>query len=146
VVVILGEHWLERLGELLPGLTGMRWIRVVHALEDYLETGGGTDCVVTFNDRAKRVDPSYPKPFTEEEYYTHWWHRPVEVGLAHELIHAWRLLTGRGICKANSWEDEAMTIGVNPFIQAKFTENKVREELRRVPRPESYGERQFKDG
>jgi hypothetical protein len=143
VAVVLGANWLERIGELLPQARLMKWIRIVHVLEDNLETGGGTDCAIDFNDRAKRVDPKHPKPASKDDYYKEWWHRPVEVGLAHELIHAWRFLTGRCICSPRSWEDEAMTIGVNPFIQGRFTENKIREELGRVSRPESYGTRQY---
>lgn len=45
--------------------------------------------------------------------------------LGHELIHAWRMMTGRRIVPSG-WEEEAMTTGIPPFVNFKFTENKLR--------------------
>jgi len=59
------------------------------------------------------------------------------VGLAHELIHAWRNASGRTIFGPNSFEDESMVIGTNnvPSLFPQFTENRIREELKLAPRP-----------
>jgi hypothetical protein len=45
--------------------------------------------------------------------------------LGHELIHAWRMMTGRRVVP-NGWEEEAMTTGIPPFTTLHFTENKLR--------------------
>ena len=49
--------------------------------------------------------------------------------LGHELIHAWRMMAGRRIV-TQGWEEEAMTAGVGPFLNWKFTENSLRSELK----------------
>lgn len=43
----------------------------------------------------------------------------------HELVHAWRIMMGTRIVDTG-WEEEAMTMGLQPFENEKFTENKYR--------------------
>jgi len=65
--------------------------------------------------------------------------RPAWIGLAHELIHAWRYLTGRCIFpnrsnteqpKLNEW----LTVGLPPVDQGKYTENRIRQDAWQIPR------------
>lgn len=48
--------------------------------------------------------------------------------LAHELIHAWRMVRGERIFEGG-WEEEAMTVGLPPFLNTEINENKLRCEL-----------------
>lgn len=45
--------------------------------------------------------------------------------IAHELIHAWRMMTGRRIFLGGIGE-EHITVGLPPYTSMKFTENKLR--------------------
>ncbi len=47
----------------------------------------------------------------------------------HELVHAWRIMMGTRIVDTG-WEEEAMTMGLQPFENEKFTENKYRKACR----------------
>jgi len=47
--------------------------------------------------------------------------------LAHELVHVWRMVTGMRVFMGG-WEEEAMTTGLPPFMNLRFTENKLRVE------------------
>lgn len=58
-----------------------------------------------------------------------WMDRPPWVALAHELIHAWRLVTGRCVFQPGGIEEyweEAMTVGLPPYDGCRFTENRLR--------------------
>src|SRR5690606_12276370 len=55
-------------------------------------------------------------------------HLPLPVVLAHELVHAWRVLTGRGLY-FSGWEEEGMTVGLPPLSYMRFTENRFRIEF-----------------
>ena len=56
--------------------------------------------------------------------------RPPGIGLAHELVHAWRNSTGNRLfddavgCSVD--DDEIMTTGIPPYMEGKFTENHFR--------------------
>jgi len=73
----------------------------------------------------------------------------ADVMLGHELIHAWRMMTGRRIV-ANGWEEEMMTVGLGPGANLPFTENKLRVEAGHPQRtsynlnPSTAAGRQFK--
>jgi hypothetical protein len=65
--------------------------------------------------------------------------RPSWIGLAHELIHAWRYLTGRCIFpnrsnteqpKLNEW----LTVGLPPVDQGRYTENRIRHDAWQIPK------------
>jgi hypothetical protein len=58
-----------------------------------------------------------------------WAKRPPWVALAHELIHAWRIATGRVVFhpSTNAYYEEAMTVGLPPYDHCEFTENRFRE-------------------
>jgi hypothetical protein len=48
--------------------------------------------------------------------------------LAHELIHAWRMVKGERVFEGG-WEEEAMTVGLPPFTNTEINENKFRLEM-----------------
>lgn len=52
---------------------------------------------------------------------------PLWIIVAHELVHAWRIMMGRRIFEGG-WEEEAMTTGLPPFSTMKYTENRIRVE------------------
>jgi len=124
-------------------------------LEPYLTPGPGCGSNIVFNLHAKHVSADFIKrtPDGKKEYAKGtapnklhpWYFRPVEVGLAHELIHAWRNSAGRTIFGAETYEDEAMVIGY-PNYRGAFpnrTENQIREELNLALRPENTRESMF---
>lgn len=59
-----------------------------------------------------------------------WNERPAWVALAHELIHAWRIVTGRCVFHPEdvmgSDYEEYMTVGIPPYDSLPYTENKFR--------------------
>ena len=60
-----------------------------------------------------------------------WMRRPPAIGLAHELIHAWRFMTGT---RADG-EHEEQAIGLGEFSDEAFTENRFREAFGLTARP-----------
>jgi hypothetical protein len=91
-------------------------------LYDFLTPGGGDDCYVVFNHKKTNLNPAHQR-FLPESH--DWKNRPPGIALAHELIHAWRVVVGR-VLFAYGWEEEAMTVGLPPFSSMPFTENRVR--------------------
>jgi hypothetical protein len=57
------------------------------------------------------------------------WRNLMSVILGHELIHAWRMMTGKRLVFAGAWEEEAMTTGVGPFLDWSPSENSMRKEF-----------------
>lgn len=88
---------------------------------DYLDHGDGCSVGLRFDpDQAKATDTEL-------------------IILGHELIHAWRMVTGMRVFEGG-WEEEAMTTGIPPFLSMKFTENKLRLE-HALPIRASYNDR-----
>lgn len=52
---------------------------------------------------------------------------PELIILGHEMVHVWRMVKGMRIFEGG-WEEEAMTTGLPPFTNMKFSENKLRAE------------------
>jgi hypothetical protein len=128
--------------------------KLTAVLEDFLDPtqcGAGMPCSVILNVKAKHVSPEMKKfedtgdgPVKiKPDMGQAWYYRPVSVGLAHELVHAWRIINGRCVYKSASWEDEAMVIGLNPFLNVLYSENKVRTELKLAQRPEANATPEF---
>ena len=86
------------------------YIKLATLLYPFLTPGPGSDSAIRF------------APIAEE---------PDFLLLGHELIHGWRMMTGMRITDDNnfSWEEEAMTTGIPPFVNFKYTENKLRAQL-----------------
>lgn len=62
-----------------------------------------------------------------------WHHRPPEIGLAHELIHAYHNDTGLDI---GDDIEEQRTVGLGPYIGTTITENDIRNDYGIIQRPE----------
>jgi hypothetical protein len=89
-------------------------------LYEWLTPGPGINTCVAFDAAAKT--------FCEESAKRDWEAGDVPfIILGHELIHAWRMLTGRRIFLGGVGE-EHMTTGLPPYSAMKFTENKLRAE------------------
>ncbi len=100
-------------------------------LYDYLIAGSGTNAQIrvmnqmTF-DHDFAADIQKESKFTRSRQETAI--RLDAVVLAHELIHAWRMMAGRRIV-SGGWEEEAMTSGIGPFMSWTLTENSFRADL-----------------
>ncbi|MET3517990.1 hypothetical protein ABIC63_005797 [Pseudacidovorax sp. 1753] len=94
-------------------------------LYDFLTPGPGSDCLIAFNHKKLNYSEGHMKhlPMSKSPL-----HLPLPVVLAHELTHAWRVMTGR-VLFLYGWEEEAMTVGLPPFSSMKFTENRFRIEF-----------------
>ncbi|MBO9642468.1 MAG: hypothetical protein J7603_05020 [Pseudacidovorax sp.] len=93
-------------------------------LYDFLTPGKGESCRVTFNHRRDNLSAEHKKYLPSSHT---WAHRPPAIGLGHELVHAWRVVSGR-VLFTYGWEEEAMTVGLPPFGNMKFSENRIRVE------------------
>lgn len=73
-----------------------------------------------------------------------WMQRPSWIALVHELIHAWRMVTGRCVFRPapqiEEYYEEAMTVGLPPYDSCRFTENAFRRKAG-LPLRTYYGER-----
>jgi hypothetical protein len=94
-------------------------------LYDFLTPGPGCDCYVIFNHRKLNLSPGHKQHLPASQ---NWQNRPLPVPLAHELVHAWRAVSGR-VLYDYGWEEEAMTVGLPPFSNMRFTENRFRIEF-----------------
>jgi hypothetical protein len=104
-------------------------------LEKYncLKTGGGMNCFVRWDPKSELATDKGAKPEFK------WQTRPPWIALAHELIHAWRYVTGRMIFpESENISDERLTTGLAPYPWGKYTENGVRYYAGQVMRT-SYG-------
>jgi Effector protein len=91
----------------------------------FLIPGDGCDCHVVFNHVRDNLSPGHKKYLPMSH---NWQHRPPLIALGHELIHAWRAVSGK-VLYEYGWEEEAMTVGLPPFTYMEFTENKLRVEF-----------------
>ncbi len=91
----------------LKQLPSGAYIRFAMFFYDHLDPGDGCSVALRFDpDQSKGTDTDL-------------------IILGHELIHAWRMVRGMRIF-SGGWEEEAMTTGIPPFMNMKFTENKLR--------------------
>lgn len=89
---------------------------LVLVLEKHLDRGNGAECRIYY-------DPNYVLG-----------NRPPPVGLFHELVHAYYFAKGKqlGLCDSSSDANggrhfELMAVGMAPFADRRFSENKMRE-------------------
>ena len=97
--------------------------KIGYWLMEHLTPGEGAGATVRWGPDITRVMPADtpdPPPWSE---------RPPWIALAHELIHAWRMATGRLIFhpRTEMYHEEAMTVGLPPYDRCAFTENRFRE-------------------
>ena len=95
-------------------------------LEPYncLAPGQGFDCYVRWDSLCEVVGD--PNSCDRSQLQHAWRNRPPWIGLAHELVHAWRFVTGRGIFVTNKAKDELLTTGLAPYENGKYSENGIR--------------------
>ena len=91
-------------------------------LYDFLLPGTGENCRVNFNHLRDNLSDDHKKYLPQSHT---WEHRPPAIALGHELIHAWRVMTGMVLYRYG-WEEEAMTVGLPPFSGMPLTENRLR--------------------
>jgi hypothetical protein len=104
---------------------------------DHLTPGAGTGAWVVWDPLVESVCTHL-----QADRRAAWMDRPPWIALAHELIHGWRLVTGRSVFKPGPMEDyyeEAMTVGLAPYDQCRFTENRLRH-LKGLPLRTYYAE------
>lgn len=95
--------------------------RLVRILRPYDDPGAGAASRISFN-----LDQHYSCMGDKMK------RRPLEIGLAHELCHAWRNAVGQRtfddamICGFD--DDEVMTTGFPPYTSEKFSENLFRQQ------------------
>ncbi|MBN3761716.1 M91 family zinc metallopeptidase [Burkholderia sp. Ac-20365] len=110
---------------------------IAYHIMDELTPGSGTAAEVWWNPSLDRVLDNLP-----DEKRAAWMDRPAWIALAHELIHGWRMVTGRCVFQAvgiESYWEEAMTVGLPPYDGCRFTENHLRH-AKALPLRNFYGE------
>ncbi|NRB42957.1 MAG: hypothetical protein HRU20_31570 [Pseudomonadales bacterium] len=117
------------------------YYKICFMLYDYLTPGPGISTQV-------RLTPQiYAGGLT-----SHWFHGNKNYGgdrtaaredimVGHELIHAWRMMTGKRVVRGG-WEEEAMTVGLNFAAGWQFTENRLRSEAGH-PRRNNYNHNDY---
>jgi Effector protein len=110
---------------------------VGYHIMDHLTPGKGTGAWVVW-------DPSLEKVGQDLDQRAAWMDRPAWIALAHELIHGWRLASGRRVFRpcgvgGEYYYEEAMTVGLPPYDQCRFTENRLRR-LKGLPLRTFYGQ------
>jgi len=111
---------------------------VAYHLMDHLTRGSGTGAWVVWDPLLESVGTNLLP-----QNRAAWMDRPAWVALAHELIHGWRLASGRCVFRPSGlneyYYEEAMTVGLPPYDKCDFTENRFRH-LKGLPLRTFYGE------
>jgi hypothetical protein len=99
---------------------------IAYHIMDELTPGPGTSAIVVWDPAGTDVSN-----LVDEKNRAPWMVRPTWIALAHELIHAWRFVTGRRVFSpvilGEDYYEEAMTVGLPPYDRCKFTENRFRQ-------------------
>ncbi|MGD0363394.1 MAG: M91 family zinc metallopeptidase [Bryobacteraceae bacterium] len=99
---------------------------------DCLTAGIGMDCYIRWHPVNDFIgDSTLEKGAAENKWRT----RPPWIGLAHELVHAWRFVAGRCIFTGNNLADEQLATGVPPYMLGKYNENGMRYYAFQIMRP-----------
>jgi hypothetical protein len=105
---------------------------------DHLTPGPGTGAWVVWDPSLEDVGAQLPLNKRAD-----WMVRPPWIALAHELIHAWRLVRGCCVFRPSPlteyYYEEAMTVGLPPYDRCRFTENRFRS-AKGLPLRTFYGE------
>jgi|GEM_PF-7098061 len=104
--------------------------KIGYWLMEHLVPGDGAGATVRWGPDITHVMPAgADNPPT-------WSERPPWIALAHELIHAWRMVTGRLVFhpRTEMYHEEAMTVGLPPYDRCPFTENRFRERAHQARR------------
>lgn len=107
---------------------------LLYELETYdcLTPGVGMDCYIRWHPVNEFIgEATLDKGAAENKWRT----RPPWIGLAHELVHAWRFVAGRCIFTGNNLADEQLATGVPPYMLGKYNENGMRYYAFQIMRP-----------
>lgn len=96
------------------------FLLMVH-LYQWINPGRGCATSIRFDATA------HPRHQDKSVYQKDYQKSPLHIVLGHELIHAWRMMSGRRFYQGG-FEEEQMTVGLPPFANMRFTENKLRAE------------------
>lgn len=119
-------------------LTDDEYFKLCFYLYDFLTPGPGCPTQVRI-----QLPNKFKKDFKSEYKAVRWgwlhedksaWKKVAAVIIGHELVHAWRMMTGRRIVD-DGYEEEIMTVGCGPFANFPMTENAIRRDLRLATRP-----------
>ncbi len=127
----------QKIAEAVGYVQALQCGLIGYHIMDHLTPGSGTGAWVVWEPLLESVGTDLPA-----EKRAAWMDRPPWIALAHELIHGWRLVTGRCVFKPGPIEEyyeEAMTVGLPPYDQCRFTENRLRH-LNGLPLRTFYGE------
>jgi hypothetical protein len=93
---------------------------LVRSMKPVLRAGAGASSTIFFDVTAETSCGNDGRPTR----------RPIFIGLAHELCHAWRNATGMRFFddynSSNFWDDELMTVGITPYLNEPINENLFR--------------------
>lgn len=116
--------------------------KVKSYLYDFLTPGPGSDCGIRFNHTRDKLSTGHRQLLPASDI---WENRPPGVALGHEMVHAWRCMIGKVLFQYG-WEEEAMTVGLPPFSNMPFTENRLRVEWGGLAVRGDYKYKEFKSG
>jgi len=143
--VLANRIQLRKFDGIDPVKQAVGWVRqlqnglVGYHVMDTLTPGAGTGAWVVWNPDQVDADPKLA-----EDKRAKWMRRPPWIALAHELIHGWRLVSGRCVFRPNSrseaYYEEAMTVGLPPYDGCRYTENRFRSRSEE-PLRKYYGEK-----
>jgi Effector protein len=132
------KWFMEEVPEAVGSIEFLQRGLVAYHIMDHLTPGPGTGAWVVWDPLLDRVHTDLPA-----ERRAAWMDRPPWIALAHELIHGWRLVTGRCVFRPGrgieNYYEEAMTVGLPPYDQCRFTENRLRH-FKALPLRNFYGE------
>ena len=121
-------------GEIAEAVGYVRWLQnglIGYHIMSHLTPGPGSDAFVIWDPEGidAGADVGAPKG-AESIQGAAWMNRPSWIGLVHELIHGWRLVTGQCVFRPDAlveeYYEEALTVGLPPYDGCVFTENKFR--------------------
>jgi hypothetical protein len=119
----LSVEQLKQVEGSLRRVTPSQYYLLLMHLYDWIPPGPGCNTTVRLDatQSPSHVDKSvYKKDYAKS---------PLHLILGHELIHAWRMMTGRRFYQGG-YEEEQMTVGLPPFHKLSFTENRLRAEFK----------------
>lgn len=116
------KQWTKALTKFLAGgqcvfTAAEQYTLVARKLESWLERGAGVPAVVGVDLTKDEVTCSFDGAKGK---------RPVAIGFAHELVHAYYSVTGQRLYEFEKIHDESLTTGLPPDNFRKYSENHFR--------------------
>lgn len=115
------EEELIEIEQLKRKVTPSQYFLLMVHLYQWINPGPGCSTSIRFDATA------HPRHADKSIYQRDYQKSALHIVLGHELIHAWRMMSGRRFYQGG-FEEEQMTVGLPPFANMRFTENKLRAE------------------